>query len=105
MTSLALAASQESSQTYYLRGYYPFGSDRMQISDNSPWVGVKNAPWVNERLVKWGYLPFTHDSQHYYCSIDNGPRSGSHIVERTFICGDPATVQWISDMRGIRQAR
>jgi len=48
---------------------------------------------VNRRLVNWGYVPFTHDSKNYYCRIDNGPRTGSHVTEVTFMCGDAATVQ------------
>ena len=94
----ANATSTESPPTYYLRGYYTMDSQRpvWRESDNSPWLQVKaNAPWVNPRLVKWGYVPFTHDSKNYYCLIDDKPRTGTHIKEITFICGDPATVQSI----------
>jgi hypothetical protein len=53
-------------------------------------------PWVNPRLVKWGYVPVTQDSKRYYCLIDDRPRRGSHISERTFVCGDPSsTVEWL----------
>ena len=99
MASLAFAAPQKgSTPTYYLRGYYKLDNQRptWQDSDSSPWSEVKSkTPWVNERLVKWGYVPFTHDAKNYYCLIDNGPRTGSHIVEVTFMCGDPDTVQWL----------
>ena len=100
MASLAFAAPpQEGSiPTYYLRGYYRLDDQRptWQDSDSSPWSEVKsNAPWVNRRLVNWGYVPFTHDSKNYYCMIDHGSRTGSHVVDVTFMCGDPATVQWL----------
>ena len=99
MASLAFAAPQKgSTPTYYLRGYYKLDNQRptWQDSDSSPWTEVKrNTPWVNQRLVKWGYVPFTHDSQNYYCLIDNGPRTGSHVMDVTFMCGDPATAQWL----------
>ena len=108
MASVAFAAPEaapqgnttptDSSPTYYLRGYYKLDNQRpvWQASDSLPWTQVKtNAPWVNRRLVKWGYVPFTHDSKNYYCFIDDGPRTGSHVIETTFMCGDPATVQWL----------
>ena len=99
MASLAFAAPQkDSTPTYYLRGYYKLDNQRptWQDSDSSPWSEVKSkTPWVNERLVKWGYVPFTHDAKNYYCLIDNGPRTGSHIFDVTFMCGDPATAQWL----------
>ena len=88
----------DSTPTYYLRGYFKLDSQRpvWQASDSSPWSQVKtNTPWVNRRLVKWGYTPFTHDSKNYYCVIDDNPRTGSHVIETTFMCGDPATVQWL----------
>jgi hypothetical protein len=99
MASPAFAAPQKgSTPTYYLRGYYKLDNQRptWQDSDASPWSEVKrNSPWVDQRLVKFGYVPFTHDSKNYYCLIDNGPRTGSHVIEVTFMCGDPATVQWL----------
>jgi hypothetical protein len=82
--------------TYYLRGYYKIDSQLpvWQDSDSAPWVQAKtNAPWVNRRIVKWGYVPFTHDSRNYYCLIDDKPRTGSHVQDTTFICGDPAMVE------------
>jgi hypothetical protein len=106
MASVASAAPQaapqenatptDSTPTYYLRGYYKIDSQRpvWQDSDSSPWSQVKtNTPWVNQRVVKWGYVPFTHDSKNYYCLIDDKPRTGSHVPEATFICGDPAIVE------------
>jgi hypothetical protein len=104
LTSLAVAESPSSDQgaaapapTYYLHGYYKLLDQRptWQYSDASPWQVVRNEPWVQPRLVKWGYVPMTHDSQRYYCLIDDRPRTGSHVIERTFICGDPATAEWI----------
>jgi len=85
-----------STPTYYLRGYYKVDSQRpvWQDSDDSPWQQVEsNASWVDSRLVKSGYVPFTHDSKNYYCLIDDKSRTGSHVVEATFICGDPAIVK------------
>jgi hypothetical protein len=108
MASVAFAAPEaapqsnstptDSTPTYYLRGYYKLDNQRpvWQDSDSLPWSQVKtNAPWVNRRLVKWGYVPFTHDSRNYYCLIDHGPRTGSHVIETTFMCGDTATTQWL----------
>ena len=105
MASVAFAAPEaapqgnstptDSTPTYFLRGYYKIDSQRpvWQDSDSSPWSQVKtNAPWVNRRVVKWGYVPFTHNSKNYYCLIDDKPRTGSHVMETTFICGDPAIV-------------
>lgn len=83
--------------TYHLHGYYKLLNDfpTWQQSDDSPWQVVKDQPWIKPRLVKWGYVPMTHDSQNYYCLIDGGPRTGSHVTEPIFICGDPKTVEWI----------
>jgi hypothetical protein len=55
----------------------------------------KNEPWINPRLVKWGYVPMVHDSKPFYCLIDDRPRTGSHVMERTFICGDPASTELV----------
>lgn len=90
------SAPTHSTPTYYLRGYYRIDSQRpvWQDSDSSPWSQVEtNAQWVNQRIVKWGYVPFTHDTKNYYCLIDDKPRTGSHIMDMTFICGDPAIVE------------
>jgi hypothetical protein len=87
-----------STPTYYLRGYYKIDNQRptWQSSDSSPWSEVKrNAPWVNRQLVKWGYVPFTHDSKNYYCLIEKGAQTGSHVIDTTFMCGEPDTVQWL----------
>ena len=102
MASFAFAASPSEGQgdpapTYYLRGFYKLLDQRptWQASDDSPWQVVRNEPWVNPRLVKWGYVPMTHDSKRYYCLIDDRPRTGSHVIERTFVCGDPSTAEWL----------
>lgn len=104
MASVAFAApesapSGNSMPTYYLRGYYSIDSQTAvwRTSDAAPWSRVKeNEPWVNRRIVsKWGYVPFTHDSKNYYCYIDDHPQTGSHVVDTTFICGDPDTLQWL----------
>jgi len=94
--SLAFAASQPAPKPIHLRGYYELDwVPTWRFSDSSPWYVVKNADWANSRLVKWGYVPVTHDSKRYYCLIDNSPRTGSHIPEQTFMCGDPATAEWL----------
>jgi hypothetical protein len=80
--------------TYHLHGYYQL-RDRSaiwQLSDKSPWQVVKDEPWIEPRLVKWGYVPITHNSQHYYCLIDDKPITGSNIAKTTFVCGDASTV-------------
>lgn len=106
MTSLAYAAPERTAPagaaasplpTYYLHGYYKLLDEvpTWQQSDAFPWQVVKDEPWIKPRLVKWGYVPMTHDAQNYYCLIDGGPRTGSHVAEPIFICGDPKTVEWI----------
>jgi hypothetical protein len=95
----ALAAVPEAAPlpAYHLHGYYKLLDNipTWQQSSDSPWQVVKGEPWINKRLVKWGYVPMTHDAQNYYCLIDNGPRTGSRVIEQNFICGDPKTVEWI----------
>ena len=98
--SLAFAASQPATdpRPIHLLGFYQL--DRVptwRFSDSSPWYVVKNVDWANPRLLKWGYVPVMHDSKPYYCLIDNSPRTGSHISEYTFMCGDPATAEWLFD--------
>ena len=88
----------DSTPTYYLRGYYNLDNQRpaWHDSDSLPWSRVKsNAPWVNPLLVKWGYVPFTHDSKNYYCLIEEAARTGSHVMDTTFMCGDPDTALWL----------
>ncbi len=100
LTSLALAAPQNTTSlpTYHLRGYYElhYQTGVWQSSNNSPWQVVKDEPWIQDSVVKWGYVPMTHDSKHYYCLIDDHPRTGSNILGKTFVCGDPATVETLS---------
>jgi hypothetical protein len=97
LTSFAFAAPQSAAPqpSYHLRGYYElhYQVATWQTSDDSPWQVVKDEPWIQARLVKWGYIPMTHDSKRYYCLIDDHPRTGSNIAGKTFICGDPATVE------------
>src|SRR5262249_41064592 len=106
MTSVAFASPEtapqanstptDSTPTYYLRGYYRIDSQRpvWQGSGSSPWFQVRTtAPWVTRRILMWGYVQLAHDSKNYYCLIDDKPRTGSHVMETTFICGDPAIVE------------
>jgi hypothetical protein len=106
MTAPAFAAPESAAPaaaaplpTYHLHGYYKLLDQvpTWQQSDDAPWQVVKDQPWIKPRLVKWGYVPMTHDSQPYYCLIDHHPRTGSHLNEPLFICGDPKTVEWIFD--------
>lgn len=83
--------------TYHLHSYYKLHDEFgiWQLSDDSPWQVVKSEPWIVHRWVQWGYVPITHDSKHYYCLIDDSPVTGTHIGAKTFVCGDPDTVQEI----------
>jgi hypothetical protein len=80
--------------TYHLHGFYKIRDQSAiwQLSDRNPWQVVKNEPWIEPRVVKWGYVPMTHNSQRYYCLIDDKPITGSNIAKTTFICGDASTV-------------
>ena len=97
--SLACAAPESTKPlpTYHLHGYYSIREENAvwQYSDNSPWQVVANEPWIDPKIVKWGYVPLTHDSKNYYCLIEEGARTGSHVIDTTFMCGDPDTVQWL----------
>jgi len=98
LASFAAAASEntEPLPAYHLRGVYAIRDQAAtwQFSDNSPWQVVKDEPWIDSRLVKWGYVPFTHDNKHYYCLIEDRPITGSNIAKDIFICGDPVTVKY-----------
>lgn len=95
MASVSLAAAPSAQSPIYLRGYYRLYDSHAiwRYGDRSPWYVLKSAPWADQRLLKWGYVPVTHDSQKYYCLIDRDPPTGSHIGEWTFTCGDPTTVE------------
>jgi hypothetical protein len=98
MTSLATENTAPAPlPAYHLHGYYKLLDNipTWQQSDPSAWQVVQGEPWINKRLVKWGYVPMTHDAQNYYCLINDGPRTGSHVTERIFVCGDPKTVEWV----------
>ena len=99
LASLACAApvSAAPQGVYHLHGYYKLRQQvaTWETSSDAPWQVTKNAPWVDPRLVKWGYVPVTHDSGQYYCLIEDKPMTGSNILEKTFICGDPKTVELI----------
>ena len=92
--SVSLAAPQGASRPA-LNGLYPVGPSTWQSSDSSVWTEAKDASWVNPQLVASGYVPFTHDSRHYYCRISHAPQIGSHIIERTFMCAEPSTGEWL----------
>ena len=96
-TSFAGSASTTSTPSYHLRGYYQLRETNAtwQLSDSSPWQVVKDESWIDPRLTKWGYVPIVHDASHYYCLIDDKPITGSNVLEKTFICGDPKTAEFI----------
>ncbi len=100
VASVAFATPESASapqRTYHLHGYYKLHQQvaTWEVSDDSPWQVVKDAPWIDTRLVKWGYVPVTHGSDHYYCQIEDKPMTGTNIQGKTFICGDPKTVELI----------
>ena len=96
LSSLAFAAPESAAPlpAYHLHGYYQLHDDTgvWTQSDDSPWQVVRDEAWIEPYLVKWGYVPMTHDSKHYYCQIDGRPRTGTNINQKTFVCGDPETV-------------
>jgi hypothetical protein len=95
--SFAVPASAALQPTYHLHGYYELHETNVmwQFSNNSPWQVVKDDPWIDPKLVKWGYVPIVHGSDHYYCVIDKRPRTGTNILKKTFTCGDPKTAALI----------
>jgi hypothetical protein len=97
--SIAFAAPQIASTPIHLQGFYQLDkvTPTWQLSDSSPWFLIKNAEWANPRLVKQGYVPVVHDSKQYYCLIDKTPKIGSRMPGQTFLCGDPAAVEWLVD--------
>jgi len=97
--SIAFAAPQTESTPIHLQGFYELErvTPTWRLSDSSPWYLIKNAEWVNPRLVKQGYVPVVHDSKQYYCLIDKTPKIGSRVPEKTFLCGDPTAVEWLVD--------
>jgi hypothetical protein len=99
LASLTCAAlvSAAPLRTYHLKGYYKLNEQEgiWQPSDNTPWQVVSDQPWIDRMVVKWGYLPMVHDSQNYYCLIQDSPTTGTRMTDKTFVCGDPATVESI----------
>jgi hypothetical protein len=97
LASVAFAGPETNAPlpTYHLHGYYKLGnrSAIWQPSDRSPWQVVKDEPWIESRLVKWGYVPIVHNSEHYYCLIDDRPTTGSNVAKTTFVCGDASIVE------------
>ena len=91
---VSAGARPSESSPIYLSGYYRVypSYTAWQSGDGLPWYVVKDAPWADARLVKWGYLPVTHNAQNYYCIIEHDPPTGSRIPLWRFACGDPATV-------------
>lgn len=94
LTSAALGAQLQVERDFTLPGYYALGLyPDWQWSDKNPWYVLKQAPWADPLLLKWGYVAVSHDGQHYYCFIQEGPPTGTRIWKRTYMCGDPATAE------------
>jgi hypothetical protein len=89
------APSVAAQSTYHIHGYYKLYKSEgiWEHSSDSPWQVVKDEPWIDSELTHFGYVPMTHDSQRFYCLIEDHPSTGSNILEKTFICGDPDTVK------------
>jgi hypothetical protein len=109
--SIAFAAPQTESTPIHLEGFYELDgvAPTWRLSDSSPWYVVKNAEWANPRLVRGGYVPVVHNSKQYYCLIDKTPKIGSRMPGKTFLCGNPTTVEWLVDNnrrpgRGVRSS-
>jgi hypothetical protein len=96
LTSVALGAQTEVARTFTLHGYYALGFHPLwQESDHRPWYLLKQAPWVDQRLINYGYVAVIHDRKHYYCLIQNAPPTGTRIGEPTHICGAPETAEML----------
>jgi len=98
LVSLAFAAPESTAPlpAYHLHGYYSIREQNAvwEYSDKSSWQVVANEPWIDPKVVKWGYVPLTHNSKHYYCLIDDKPMTGSNIAKKTFICGEASNVKF-----------
>jgi len=97
--STAFAAPETGSTPIHLQSFYELDgvTPTWRLSDSSPWYVIKKAEWAIPRLVKGGYVPVMHDSKQYYCLIDETPVIGSRMPGKTFVCGNPTTVEWLVD--------
>ena len=99
LTSAALAAESQVTHTFTLRGYYALDFyPYWHSSDKQPWYALKQAPWADPLLIKWGYVAVTHDGKHYYCLIDGSPPTGTRVGQGTYLCGDPAMTEMLYTM-------
>ncbi len=75
---------------WHLTGYYNLNwtSPSWVSSNDAPWTPDPQGAWVDQRLVKWGYTPVTHDKKNYYCLIGHYPQIGTRVNRRNFACGD-----------------
>jgi hypothetical protein len=63
------------------------------VIDQAPWQVTKDAPWVDKRLVNWGYVPATHLGKNYYCLVGQNPQVGSRLpLTKSNFCGDETYV-------------
>jgi hypothetical protein len=96
LTAAALGAQLQVAHVFTLRGYYALDFYPIwQSSDNKPWYVLKQAPWADPLLLKWGYVAVSHDGQRYYCLIQEEPPVGTRLSKRTYICGNPATAEML----------
>ena len=96
--AVATAAAQANQpRVVHLRGYYQLQfSPIWRSSDRSPWYLLRSAPWADQRLVKWGYVPVEHNGKHFMCLINDQPRTGSRIPPGPiYTCGDPGTAEML----------
>jgi hypothetical protein len=97
--SVALGSQPQAGRDFTLRGYYALDLYPIwQRSDQQPWYVLKQAPWADPLLLKWGYLAVNHDGRNYYCLIQDQPPVGTRIGKRTYLCGDPAMAEMLYTM-------
>lgn len=96
--AVAIAAPQvDPPRVVHLRGYYQLNfSPTWRSSERSPWYLLQSAPWADQRLVKWGYVPAEHDGKHFMCLINDQPVTGSRLPPGPiYMCGDPGTAEML----------
>jgi hypothetical protein len=68
--------------------------------DRNPWYVLRQASWADPALLKYGYVPVSHDGGDYYCLIRHEPFLGTRIAPGAyFICGDSADVSYTLGIR------
>jgi hypothetical protein len=99
LTSAALGTEQQVARAFTVPGYYKLDFyPYWQLSDHKPWYVLKQAPWADRLLIKYGYVAVSHDGKDYYCLIQDEPPTGTRITKQTYICGDPAMAEMLYTM-------